>query len=349
MLYLCLMLTKEQRIDAFAELGLIMAEAASDSPSSARATSLREIMDSQEHNNKWFTPDNVRRAAEAIASMLRKDRLKAWLDPYNISGTPSMKVVAVVMAGNIPLVGFHDLLCVVMSGNIILAKTSTKDSDLIPAVADILISLNGDFREYIRFAEKINSHYDAVIATGSDNTARYFDYYFGHKPHIFRKNRNSIAIIDRNTKEKDLKALGTDIFSYFGLGCRNVSKLYIEKGLDPLMITDNWSEWSPVIKHIPYSNNYLHNKSLFHINRQDFHDNGFSLLLNNNSLSSPVSVIYYEHFSNIINLQEELRQKTENIQCIVSENNTPFGQTQYPRADEYPDNVDTMKFLISLQ
>lgn len=343
------MLTLQQRIDAFAALGQVMTDAASASPSSPEAKSLRKVMDRQEENNKWFTPGNVVRSAEAIAAMLRRDRLESWMQAYHLRETQPKKVIAVIMAGNIPLVGFHDFLSVLITGNKILARASSKDDELIRAVAGILTGINPDYSDHITFTEKISGNYDAVIATGSDNTVRYFEYYFGHKPHIFRKNRNSTAIIGRDTTVQDIEALGADIFSYFGLGCRNVSKIYFEQGVDINKVIKRWSAWSDIIKHRPYANNYLYNKSLFIVNKQPFLDNAYSLLVKNEGFSSPVSVIYYDSFSNRERLADELALHTEKIQCMVSENDISFGQTQYPLPHEYADNKDTVEFLNSLK
>lgn len=343
------MLTLQQRTDAFAALGQIMKDAASASPSSPEAKSLRELMDRQEVNNKWFTPDNVVRSAEAIAAMLRKDRLESWLQAYDLKEGQPEKLIAVIMAGNIPLVGFHDFLCVLITGNKILARTSSRDDELIRAVADILGGINPGYRDLIEFTEKVVGGYDAVIATGSDNSSRYFEYYFGHKPHIFRKNRNSIAIIGRDTTEQDIKALGTDIFSYFGLGCRNVSKIFFEQGTDIKSVIKSWPAWSGIIKHRPYANNYLYNKSLFLVNKEAFLDNSYSLFVRNEGFSSPVSVVYYDTFSSRRQLADELDRHTEKIQCMVSENRIPFGHTQYPPPHEYADNKDTVEFINSLK
>lgn len=327
-----------------------MKEAASDSPSSTEAISLRSLMDNQEEHNKWFTPDNVKISVMAIAGMLEKDRLERWLESYKIQDNPEIKKnIAVIMAGNIPLVGFHDFLCVMMTGNKLLARASTKDTELIRKLADILGEINPGFREQVNFIDKLSGNYDAVIATGSDNTSRYFEYYFGQKPHIFRKNRNSVAIISRNTEERHIEALAYDIFTYFGLGCRNVSKIYLEKGTNPETIYANWYHRADILNHVPYSNNYLYNKSLFNLNKQSYLDNGFLLLARNESFASPVSVIFYDFFNSKEELMAELSLYSENIQCIVSENHTGFGQTQYPAPDDYADNMDTIEFITSLK
>ncbi len=344
------MTTLQQRINAFSELGLIMHEAASPTPSSPVALGLRKLMDSQEHNNKWFTPDNVQLAVKSIAQMLEKDKLERWLESYTIHDNPEIKKsVAVIMAGNIPLVGFHDFLCVLITGNKLIARTSKKDNELIVKLADIIKGIDHGFRERIRYTDTISGNYDAVIATGSNNTSRYFEYYFSQKPHIFRKNRSSVAIISRDTDERDMETLAYDIFTYFGLGCRNVSKVYLEEGLNPDVFFSKWAGWSYILNHQPYANNYLYNKSLFKINQHPFQDNGFLLFKNSTGFTSPVSVLYYDSFSNREKLMDELRLHSENIQCIVSENDIRFGQTQYPGPGDYADNMDTIEFITSLK
>ncbi|HDZ41034.1 MAG TPA: acyl-CoA reductase [Bacteroidetes bacterium] len=343
------MQTLHKRIRAFTDLGLILADAASPDPSSSEAVRLRRVMDNQQQKNKWFTPDNVIRSVKAIANMLREDKLLEWLGKYNIADEPPFKkTIAVIMAGNIPLVGFHDFLCVLISGNNLLAHTSSKDSELIRVISEMLIALNYSFSDKISLSGKISPPYDAVIATGSNNTSRYFEYYFGDKPHIFRKNRNSIAIIDRQTDEKSVRNLALDIFTYFGLGCRNVSKIYFEDGTGPDKIISHLSDWQHIIQHRPYANNYVYNKSLFNLNKQAFLDSGFMLFKKDSALASPVSVTYYDFFSKRDELLKELGRQAGMIQCIVSENDLPFGLTQYPGPGEYADNVDTLAFLTSL-
>ena len=327
-----------------------MHEAVSPSPSSPVAVRLRKLMDNQEKHNRWFTPENVKISVRAIANMLDKDKLEAWLKPYAISDHPDiMKTIAVIMAGNIPLVGFHDFMCVLITGNRILARTSSKDSQLIRALSEIICKINTSFNDNIFFTDRITAHYDAIIATGSDNTSRYFEYYFSHKPHTFRKNRSSVAIISKDTEERDIEALSSDIFTYFGLGCRNVSKIYLEEGLNPDIIFLKWAEWSYILNHQPYANNYLYNKSLFRINKETCLDNGFLLLKHSKGFTSPVSVVFYDSFSNREKLMEELSSYSDNIQCIVSENDTLFGQTQHPGPGDYADNMDTIEFIISLK
>ncbi|MDT8402002.1 MAG: acyl-CoA reductase [Bacteroidales bacterium] len=344
------MTTLQQRIEAFTRLGKIMKDAASSDPYSPEAVRLRGIMDDQHKKNKWFTPGNVILSVKAIADMLREDKLQEWLAKYNIPDEPGPgKTVAVIMAGNIPLVGFHDFLCVLISGNSLLAHTSSKDSELISEVSEILIRINSNFREKIALSSKISPPYDAVIATGSNNTSRYFEYYFGQKPHIFRKNRNSVAIIGRQTEEKEVRNLAFDIFSYFGLGCRNVSKIYLEEGIDPEEIIRHLSGWEHIKQHEPYANNYIYNRSLLNLNKEAFLDNGFMLFKKDHSMASPVAVTYYDFFSERGKLMNELDRQAGMIQCIVSDNDLPFGHSQYPGPGEYADNVDTLAFLTSLE
>jgi hypothetical protein len=180
-----------------------------------------------------------------------------------------------------------------------------------------------------------------VIATGSDNTARYFEYYFRTKPHIIRKNRSSIAVLTGNETDDQLIALGKDVFSYFGLGCRNVSKLVVPEGYDFTRPLRLWEVYHDVSNHHKYVNNYDYNKSILLINGTHHFDNGFALLTPNEALVSPISVLYYATSADLA---------SDKIQCIVGSgaNYIPFGTTQEPTLTDYADNVDTLKFLTGL-
>jgi hypothetical protein len=250
------------------------------------------------------------------------------------------------MAGNIPLVGFHDFLSVLISGNNILAKTSSKDAELIVYLGEILCSLNPAFRQRIKFTEGILSDFDAVIATGNDNSSRYFEYYFGKYPHIIRKNRNSVAIIDGNETDQELENLGTDIFSYFGLGCRNVSKIYLPGGYDFHTMIRNWNRFSDIINHSKYANNYEYNMAVYLVNKEKFLDTGYMLLKESTELSSPVSVLYYEFYNSEEILSGEIDKLKEKIQCVTGNNYIPFGKVQFPKLWYYSDNIDTLDFLL---
>ncbi len=338
----------QSRIEAFTELGSIMAEAASPRPSSSTARGLKQVMNRQEEHNKWFTPDNVCLAVRSISELLKKEKLETWLQPYDLNEKSRENTVAVIMAGNIPLVGFHDFLTVLITGNRLMARTSSKDPELIKKLTEILTHIEKNFEKNIIFTDRISGNFDAVIATGSNNTSRYFEYYFSGKPHIFRNNRNSMAIISRDTGKDDLKALSHDIFSYFGLGCRNVSKIFIEKGIALSDIYSQWSDWQVITKHPSYAGNYLYNKSLFNINKKQYTDTGFILLSRDESITAPVSVIYYDYFTDRDVLDRELNFNADSIQCIVSNAGTPYGKSQYPELHEYADNMDTVELLRSL-
>lgn len=300
--------------------------------------------------NPWFTPVYVDAAISGVAHFLKKETLETWSQRYNIQN--QQKVVGVVMAGNIPLVGFHDLLCVLISGNKLKAKLSSKDSALMNYVIKQLIHINKDFEAYLVTSEQLKE-IDAIIATGSDNSSRYFDYYFSKYPHIIRKNRTSIAVIDKDLETKDLIPLGHDIFQYYGLGCRNVSKLFVPAGYDFHPFYQAMENFDDVKQHHKYNNNYDYNKSIYLVNKQKHLDNGFLIMKPDEALVSPISVLFYEEYSN----QEELKKKIEiasgKIQCIVSyqgkyDSSQPFGQAQLPQIDDYADGVDTMKFLTEL-
>ena len=256
------------------------------------------------------------------------------------------------MAGNIPLVGFHDFLSVLISGHKVLVKTSSNDQHLIKFLANYLISIEPELADRITFTDGKLENFDAVIATGSNNTARYFEYYFKNKPSIIRKNRNSIAILNGNESHEDLVNLGEDIFRYFGLGCRNVSKLFVPKGYSFDAFFRAIFEYQDVIHYEKYSNNYDYNKAVFLMSNFKLLDNGFLTLKEDSSYSSPISSIFYEYYDSLSDLKSRLKNDEDQIQCIVSndltENSIAFGQTQKPKLWDYADNVDTLEFLISV-
>jgi hypothetical protein len=305
------------------------------------------LIDNQIRHNPWFTAENVRLAITAIAEELTEDNLTCWTKAYPALREENKPMrVGVIMAGNIPLVGFHDFLSVLITGNTLLAKTSSKDYELLNYVSDMLCKLNPGFKERIEFTESTLINFDAVIATGSDNSSRYFNYYFGKYPHIIRRNRNSIAILEGDETSDEIEALGTDIFSYFGLGCRNISKIYVPRGYDIREITTNWKNFSRVITHRKYANNYDFNKAVWLVNKETFYDSGFLLLKEDARISSPVSVLHYEYYES----QDAVKQQTEllkkKIQCVVGKHNIPFGKAQRPHLWDYADGIDTIEFLL---
>lgn len=335
-----------RRIEAFSSLGQILRETLAGKVNSFSGE-LNRLIDSQQIKNPWFTPANVRMAVSAVASELTSENLRKWTEMYPglRDDHPPFKV-AVIMAGNIPMVGFHDFLCVMISGNKVLVKTSSKDSDLIRHVSEILLITYPDFREYIEFTDGTLSGFDAVIATGSDNTSRYFEYYFGKYPNIIRKNRNSIAILDGSETKEELEALGSDIFSYFGLGCRNVSKLYVPAGYDFKMFTESMKKFSECINHTKYANNYDYHKAVMLVNRVKFIDTGYLLIKQDESLASPVSVLHYEFFGSKEELAGMVNSKKDKIQCILGRDHVPYGLAQSPALWDYADGKDTLEFLL---
>jgi len=332
----------KERISAFATLGKEL-RGFNDSK-------LSDIIDGQHLKNAWFTPENVRFALSSIAENLTEESIEKWLSKYpEISNANEPKTIGIIMAGNIPLVGFHDFLCSLITGNRILAKTSSKDSDLIVHIAKMLCEINNGFDKLINFTQSSFSGFDAVIATGSNNTSRYFEYYFGKYPNIIRKNRNSIAVIDGNESKHELKELGSDVFSYFGLGCRNVSKIYMPIGYKLNNFIDNWNSYANVINNNKYANNYDFYKAVFLVNKDKFTDAGYLLLKEENALSSPVSVLYYEYYDSNTELETNIEKLKNNIQCIVSKNDIPFGKSQNPQLWDYSDRIDTIDFLLKIK
>ena len=261
--------------------------------------------------------------------------------------------MGLILAGNIPLVGFHDFLSVLISGNNVLIKTSSNDQFLLPFLAKYLIAIEPELSNKITFVEGKLENFDAVIATGSNNTARYFEYYFKDKPSIIRKNRNSVAVLNGEETKEQLMALGEDIFRYFGLGCRNVSKLFVPKGYSFNAFFEAIFEYQDIIHYEKYANNYDYNKAVFLMSNFKLLDNGFLTIKEDSSYASPISSVFYEFYENLEELQIRLESESEQIQCIVSnnlvKNSIDFGQTQRPNLWDYADNVDTISFLLTIK
>ncbi len=311
---------------------------------------LQLIETSQQHNG-WFTKDNVLYALKSWATALTKESLTNWLSHYDFT-TVKAKNIGLILAGNIPLVGFHDLICVLISGHNAIVKRSSNDQQLIAFMADYLISLDPRFSTKITFINGKLENYDAVIATGSNNTARYFDYYFKNTPNIIRKNRNSVAILTGKESKAELEALGEDIFRYFGLGCRSVSKLFVPKNYDFTLLFEAIFPYGDVIHYDKYANNYDYNKAVFLMSNFKLLDNEFLVLKEDDSYASPIACLYYSYYDTLNELNIKLEEEKEQIQCIVSKdlksNHTPFGKTQQPQLWDYADGIDTLVFLNSL-
>lgn len=332
-----------ERIEAFGRLKQAIENLSSDER--------ENLYDQAAQGNPWFTAGNIQMALDGICQFLSKESLTKWIAGYQLNSVIPKKV-GVAMAGNIPLVGFHDLLCVLISGHTMIAKLSSQDTVLLNFVREQLRKINPQIGEKIFFEERLKD-IDAVIATGSDNTARYFEYYFRNLPHIIRKNRSSCAVIMGEEPSDELARLGTDVFSYFGLGCRNVSKIFVPEGYNVGLLLTPWERFKEVVNHHKYANNYDYQKCLLLMNQNLFYDGGQILLVENTSLVSPISVVYYEFYNNLEELKAKLHSQEEKIQCIVSakgwySKSIPFGKAQFPDVWDYADNVDTMQFLSRL-
>ena len=335
-----------ERIESFSELGETIKNSMEVKPSKY-SSDLEKLINNQQFNNPWFTPENVRMAIKAISEELSYDNLTRWTRSYpELYSETSPSNVGVIMAGNIPLVGFHDFLSVLISGDNIIVKTSSQDPDLIVFMGNVLCRINPGFRNRMTFTEGLLKGFDAVIATGSNNSSRYFEYYFGKYPHIIRKNRNSVAIIKGDETVSELEKLGSDIFSYFGLGCRNVSKIYIPEGYKYENLVSNWTKFSSIANHNKYGNNYDYNKAIYLVNREEFFDTGYLLLKKSSGISSPVAVLYFEYYKLSDDLHRQVEKIKDQIQCVVSRENVPFGMAQTPLLWDYPDGIDTLEFLL---
>ena len=319
---------------------------------------LQAVITKAHAENQWFTEANIRQSLSAIAdNMLSKDALESWSSQYpdHAPGHPE-RTVGLIMAGNIPLVGFHDWLCVFAAGHRAKVKLSDKDKVLLP----FLIKKMGDWVfeswEYTEFVEEGApiGQIDAVVATGSNNTARYFEQYFGKYPNIIRSNRNSIAVLDGNETTQDLLELGKDVFAYFGLGCRNVSKLYVPTGYDFEPLLEALHEYREMVLHNKYKNNFDYNFTLYILNNTPHLNNGCVLLVEHPALTTRIATLHYEFYRDADHLQGLLEPQKNNIQCVVSNapvsnmEALPFGTTQKPGLGDYADGVDTIAFLTTL-
>jgi hypothetical protein len=308
--------------------------------------------------NSWFTEESVSFAMKNLGQILKVTTLEKWVKRYDpkLFEQKKPKTIGVIMAGNIPMVGFHDYLSVLISGHKLIAKLSSDDNILLPVIHNLLLKIEPAFRSTVTFAEGPVSGFDAVIATGSNNSSKYFEFYFGKYPHLIRKNRNSIAVLNGNETDEELRALCHDIFSYFGLGCRNVSKLFVPRNYRFDRFFEAAQDFVEVINHHKYRNNYDYVKAVYLVNKTPHLDNGFLILKEDTGISSPVSVLFYEHYQSTHELKELIKMKSESIQCVVSNSNINFlkkniqpGKTQMPSLWDYADNVDTMEFLIGLK
>lgn len=332
------------RISAFSSMG----EYFRDLPAGAR----KDLAEKARNENPWFTEDNVLLALKGIETLLDRPKLTAWANHY--SPEPALpKLVGLAAAGNIPLVGFHDFLCVLMAGHRLKIKLSAQDTFLFKHLIARLIEIEPRFAGRISVVDTVNP-VDAMIATGSDNTARYFEYYFRKVPHIIRKNRTSCAVIQGEEPAQELELLGRDVFSYFGLGCRNVSKVFVPEEFEVERLLESWQPFSDVANHHKYANNYDYQKTILLLNQEPFLESEFVLLRESKNLVSPIGVVFYEKYRTLDELKEHIRLQAEKLQVIVSAkgwytNSVPFGKAQLPELTDYADQVDTMTFLMALK
>ena len=355
----------DDKISAFEKLGRYLAQFAFASFQEDKeigvlndhfARKTEEIIENTCHYNAWFTPEFIRLSFFGISGALQPGNIYKWLNFYpELKNNSKQKPrdVSIIMAGNIPLVGFHDFFCVIMSGNYCRIKLSSKDERLFPHIVEILTSINKEFETTVNFEEGFLKSPDVIIATGSNNSSRYFEYYFGKYPNLIRKNRNSVAILTAGNTNKQMTRLADDIFSYFGLGCRNISKIFLPQEFDIPSLLKNLEHYSYLYNHNKYANNYDYHKAIHLVSSTPFFDTGFMIFKEDPSYSSPVGSVYYEFYSSEDQLRERIKTDLNLLQCIVAspdflQEGIDFGTTQTPMLWDYADNVDTMKFLLSL-
>ena len=329
-----------ERIDVMVELGKYLQSNTED---------WQSIKQKAFQKNGWFTTDFIDLSVNNILNeFLQKDKLEHWSKSYFLDDNITPKNVGIVMAGNIPLVGFHDFLAVFISGHKQTIKLSQKDDVLLKYIVERLFELHPSLQNTIVFSEMLKGC-DAYIATGSNNSARYFHYYFGRYPNIIRRNRTSVAILTGNETKEQLEALADDVHLYFGLGCRNVTKIYVPEGYDFIPILSAFKKYSYFSDQTKYRNNYDYNLALLIMNSIYYMTNESALLVENEQYFSPISQLNYS-FYKIENLKEleQTLKADENIQCLVGEKSIPFGKTQQPSLFNYADGVDTMQFLLTL-
>lgn len=337
-------MTLEERIDAFASLGSLIENISEED--------LSDLTLRVESKNGWFTPIQTKSALEALLVFLNKDSLVKWLKEYSLPDTTVPKSIGIMMAGNIPAVGFHDMMCVLLVGHQACIKPSSGDQVLISWLIDKLVLVEPRFKSLISVEEMLKNK-DAYIATGSDNSARYFDYYFGKYPNIIRKNRTSVGILYGNETKEDFNELAKDIFQYYGLGCRNVSKIFVPNKDILISFLDSIEDYHEVANNHKYFHNYEYNKSILLVNKEQHLDNGFLILQENKGLVSPISVLYYEIYQSENDLNELMIGLGDKIQCVVSKGgkfngSEHFGQAQCPNLNDYADGIDTISFLKNL-
>ncbi len=341
------MMNIKERISALAEVGNILSrEALPDYAEKA-------IIQAHLHN-RWFTKENIKKSIAAICQrFLNQEYIDQWLSEYALTEPENPRKVGLVLAGNIPFVGVHDVISVFVTGHLSHIKYSEKDEYLIPMLIETLISVDTRTSQYFEKVERLND-VEAVIATGSNNSSRYFEYYFGKLPNIIRKNRSAVAVISEDTDMDDLKMLGHDVFSYFGLGCRNVSKIYLPQGYAIEKVMEAFENWKEIVLHNKYKNNFDYNYSIYLLNKVKFFTNGCIIAKQSEDIPSRISVLNFDYYESPSSLTQELHDREEEIQCVIAKHPLenlriiPFGKSQEPNLWDYADGVDTIKFLMEL-
>ncbi len=338
-------MTLHQRISAFVQLGQTW-----HTTITYNTPYWQELCRMARVKNAWFEKENIEQQFLSFVPLLTADNLSEFTSNYSFSATP--KNVGLIAAGNIPIVAFHDVMCVLLAGHKLSIKLSSDDQLLMSYVIQELQRIEPQFN--ITITERLND-IDAVIATGSNNSARYFEYYFGKYPHIIRKNRNSVAVLTGNETAQELVALATDICAYFGLGCRNVSKLYLPQSYNLDNVFNVLFPYQSMVNNQKYGNNYDYNRALLMMKQVPFLENGFMVLKEDTPLATPAAILNYEYYTSITIVEQQLQQQAEELQCVVAQPNVlqvlptvDFGHTQQPSLHSFADNVDTLLFLSKL-
>jgi len=347
----------QERLAGLADLSHFLDEylAQPDNPLTDTTRSMDQAVSKAEEENSWFTRPNLIFALSEISRVLKKPYLERWISEYDSKDLAPSRLakVGVVMAGNLPLVGMHDFMAVLVSGHIFKGKLSSRDTKLLPYLSEQLIRMNPGFEDLIQFTEESIGDCDAIIATGSNNTYRYFDYYFSHRPHIFRKNRNGIAVLSGQESPADLERLSDDLFMYFGLGCRSVSKIFVPEGYNFDKFFGAIEKYRHLEDHNKYKNNYDYQRSIHLLNKIPHLDNGFLIVKEEQSEASPIATLHYESYASRDELSLKISPDDDSIQCVVSHQalHVPVldpGSSQKPDLWDYADNVDTLNFLLNL-
>ena len=337
----------QQRLQSISQLGVFLTDALGSTGQTS--AELSTILDQAMAQNRWFTHESMRQALSYWAEQLSPQSLSQWVSRYERK-VADPKRVLLILAGNIPLVGFHDVLCTYLSGHISVIKASQKDSVLLRYLLQQLTVIAPQSKSLFDWTTKTTANFKAVIATGSTNSSRYFNYYFNKYPHIIRRNRNSLAYLEQSERQEHLELLCNDVFDYFGLGCRNVTHLLLQKGFDLNRLAEELNKCTELLAHNKYMNNVEYHRSVFIMNGQNFKDAGTALLIESKSISSPIGVIHYQWVDDEQKAAAYIQAQQNAIQCVVSssDRHLNFGDTQKPALGDYADQIDTLDFLLAL-